>query len=115
MPQPPEHHGKHQVSISFRNAASVPPQRDIQVIAQPGGKRNMPSSPKVCDRSSKIRMVKIGQQLDTKKLADASRNIRITGKIAVNLQGKKIERNEQIRTGTNPRIIETNIHKGRKG
>ena len=49
----------------------------------------MPSAPELLDRSCKIRTVKILHQPDIKQLCCSDRNIRISGKIAVNLYRKE--------------------------
>ena len=49
----------------------------------------MPSAPELLDRGCKIRTVKILHQPDIKQLCRSDRNIRISGKIAVNLYRKE--------------------------
>ncbi len=49
----------------------------------------MPSSPEFSNVPGEIGIGKIAKQVDTKKTGSTNRNIRVTGEIAVDLEGKE--------------------------
>ena len=65
----------------------VSAQRDIDVIPEPAGKGNMPAAPEFLDPPGKIRTVKIPSAADSQQISHADGDIRVAGKITVELEG----------------------------
>lgn len=66
-----------------------PPKRDIDVIAEPSSKGDMPSAPELCYVAREVWVVEVAHQFNAKEFGCSDSNIRIAGEIAVNLEGKE--------------------------
>ena len=64
-----------------KDAPSVPPERNVDIVAHPAAERDMPPLPEVPDVSRKIGPVEIFRQTDPQKARRADRDIGITRKI----------------------------------
>ena len=66
--------------------APVAAERDVHIVAEPGGQRDMPAAPELGDRLADVRIVEVFEELETEHLAETDRHIRVAGEIEVNLQ-----------------------------
>ena len=55
VPQSAEQHRQHEIAVGGKAAMAAAAERDIQVIAQPAGKRNMPAPPEIGDAGGQVR------------------------------------------------------------
>src|SRR5271163_3822345 len=66
----------------------IPAQRNIEIVANPGGQADMPSAPEVGEVNGCIGLAKVLLQTESKGPAQPDRHIRVTGEIEVNLRRK---------------------------
>jgi hypothetical protein len=85
MPQPAQQHRNHQVEVRAEFSFFIAAQRDVEVVAQPGGQRNMPPLPEVLDGDGLVRAPEVFGQLKPEQQRQTDRHVGIPGKIAVNL------------------------------
>src|SRR5690606_24008018 len=71
--------------------------RNIQVIAKPGRKRNVPASPELGYISGKIGKSEIGHQPETELAGRTNGNIAVPGEVAVDLKSKQYGAQKQGR------------------
>ena len=64
MPQATQEHGNDEIDILADFPLPVATQRDIKVIAQPAGKRNMPPPPEFRNGSGLIRRIKVDIEME---------------------------------------------------
>src|SRR5262245_48730649 len=88
VPQASEQHGGEKVHISSRHTTAISPQTDVQIIAEPTGETDMPAMPKLPNISRCIRQVEVENELESEPTSRAAGNVGITGKIAIDLNGK---------------------------
>ena len=63
------------------NVLPVAAQGDIYLVAEEGGKRNMPPSPKFCDGFGYVGIIKVFQKMKAEHTTQADSHITIAGKI----------------------------------
>ena len=68
MPESGNHEDNKRIPNLLALAASATPHRNIDVIAEPGRKRNVPAAPEFSDVSGEIRKVEVSHQLDAEEL-----------------------------------------------
>ena len=88
VPEAGQEHGDRQVANRLPLCAPVASQRDVKVIPEPGGEGNMPAAPEVRGIPGKIRETEILHQVNAQKLGGAPGDVGVTGKIAIDLEGK---------------------------
>ncbi len=64
----------------------IPAQRDIQIVAEPGGQRDVPPAPEFLNCGSGIRILKVFLKVKPEHPAHADRHIAVAGKIKIDLQ-----------------------------
>src|SRR5258708_36951642 len=69
---------------------SVPAQRNIEIVANPGGQTDGPSVPEVREVNGRIGLAKVLLQTESKSPAQSDRHVRETTKIEVDL-GRKTQ------------------------
>ena len=89
VPQSAHQEDDERVPDNLRLRAAAAAQRDIHVIPEPSGQGDVPTPPELGDIPAEIRNVEVPHQLDTEQLGCADGNIRITGEISVDLEGKE--------------------------
>src|ERR1043166_6295160 len=90
MPQAAEKHRDREVAIGVQGTMTVSTQRNIEVIAKPGGKADMPMPPETGGVAHEVRRPKILDQLEAHEFSEAACNIRIAGEIAIDLKSKRV-------------------------
>src|SRR5688572_2340148 len=99
MPEAAQQHSNQKVRVSAGFAAATAPQADVEVIAQPGGKTDVPPLPEFAQAGSGVRQGKIDHEVEAKEPGGAPRDVRVTGKIAINLQGERHRSEHDDRRG----------------
>ena len=98
MPQAPEYERparsvpqagcqKHEQFVRHRAQypLAVAAQRDIEIIAEPCGQRNVPPPPEVRDAVGTVGIAEVFRQPDTEQQAEADSHIAVAGKIEIEL------------------------------
>ena len=89
-------------SSVFIPSAARTAQRDVDVIAEPGRKRNVPSSPELLETSGNVRMIEVQRKTVAHPFYDAAGYVAVSGKVAVDLNGKQDHRKPPV-----PTVLET--------
>jgi hypothetical protein len=97
MPQPAQEHGNHQVSGGAPFSTPVAAKRNVKVVAEPGGQRDVPAPPKVRWRDGEVRQLEINHEPEAHEVSQTPGNIRIAGKIAINLESKSEQPNDHLK------------------
>lgn len=105
MPQAAQKHGNDEIGILANFPLPVASQRNIKVIAQPAGKRNMPPPPKFRNGSGLIRGIEIDIEMEAQQQGNADSHITVTGEVAINLQGIAINTYQILHPRIKSRII----------
>jgi len=111
MPESSQQHRDHQVDVGADNAFAIAPQGDIEIIPQPGGKRDMPTAPEIGDGSSHIGHVEVDGQVEAHQGGETDSDIGIAGEIAVDLQSVTIHGQEVFHSGEELGTVEDAVHK----
>ena len=77
--------------------APVAAERDVHIVAEPGGQRDVPAAPELGDRLADVRIVEVFEKLEAEHFAETDRHIRVAGEIEVNLQ--RVANRAHPRTG----------------
>ena len=111
MPQAAQEHGNDEIGILANFPLPVASQRNIKVIAQPAGKRNMPPPPKFRNGSGLIRRIEIDIEMEAQQQGNADSHITVTGEVAINLQGIAINTYQILHPRIKSRIIKNTLYK----
>ena len=89
MPQSTD--SKYNDDIDIRSDFSFPiaSKREIEIVAEPVGERDMPSCPKILEGSRQIRFVEISAQFEPEQTGCADGDLRIGRKVKVELEGEE--------------------------
>ena len=97
MPESAKHHRDHQIAIDTRRGAAISTEWNIEVIAQPSRKTDVPIVPESGWIADEIRRFKIFHQFEAHQFGQAARYVGITGKIRINLKRKRLDDQPGIR------------------
>src|ERR1700745_1550343 len=86
VPQSTEEHGDHNVRVPPPGSSPVAAQRNIEVVPQEPRKRDVPSSPKIDNRTRLVGRTEVDRQADAKYQSQSSGHVGITRKIEGNLE-----------------------------
>ena len=89
MPEPADYKDDQSVPYLLQIPAAAPAQRDVHVIPEPGGKRNMPASPELGDVSREIREGEVLFEIKPEEPRGSYRYVGIAGKISVDLKSEE--------------------------
>src|SRR5262245_27560514 len=109
MPESTEQHGNHQVSIGCQSAATIPPEREVKIIAEPGRQGNVPAAPEVAGVESPVGRVEVFRELHAEEVAKPPRHVRITTEVKIDLQSESDHGQPSGREGCVPDIGEHGI------
>src|SRR5258708_19386912 len=104
MPYAAQQEDDHHVSQAERQTASVSAQREVEVVAEPRGQRDVPATPELGQAARKVGLAEIGHQVDAQHARATDCDVRVTREIAVDLDGEQKTRDQQIRTREIPRM-----------
>ncbi len=98
VPQAADQKGEEQVERPARLGHPVASQRDVHVVAEPGGQGDVPAPPEFRDGTGEVGMVEVFHQLHTHHLRRPKCDIGIAGEVAVDLDREGQGRQHQRRT-----------------
>ena len=76
---------------------AVPPQREIDVLPEPGGQGDVPALPKLYHRAGNIGVVEVLQEVEAEHLPQADGHVAVAGEIEIDLE--RVGRDAQPRAG----------------
>ena len=82
-----QEHDDTQVDIGATHTAAVASERHVEVVAQPSGERDMPSTPEVGDRLGAVGRVEVAQELEAEHQSEADRHVGVAREIEIDLKG----------------------------
>src|SRR5579883_711008 len=91
VPEAADDHGQHQIATELPCAATVASQRNVQVVAQPGGEADVPAGPEVLRAGREVRQIEVQGQLEAQALGDPPRRVRVAGEVAVDLEREGVD------------------------
>src|SRR5581483_1867496 len=79
----------------------VAAERHVKIVAQPGRQTDVPPAPELLRVRCKIRLIEIDDEFDAEQFGYASRDVRVTGKVAIDLHCEKNRCHDDV----NPRYL----------
>ena len=89
---------------------AVTAQGNVQVIAPPTGKADVPTAPEFRGALCLVRAVEVLRQAESHEEGNADGDVRVSGKVCVNLQRVGEEGNQVFKAGEQERRIENAVH-----
>ena len=74
-------------------AASVSAEGNIEIVAEPGGKGDVPARPELLDGGCRLGVIEVFHKTNAHNSRAADGNIGVAGEVAINLHGKEEGRN----------------------
>ena len=88
VPQAADGKDDEEICIRSHPPSAAPAQRDIEVVPEPGGEGDVPAPPELPDGAGEVGRAEVFHQPETQHLGAAQGHIRVSGEVAVNLNGK---------------------------
>src|ERR1700730_5287496 len=88
MPETSQEHDDHEIDRGPRPSNPITAERKVEVIAQEGGKGNVPASPEIGKADGRIGKSEIVFQMEAEAEGRANRAGRIAGEVEKDLSGK---------------------------
>lgn len=85
VPQPADQEGDEQVGVPAQRTRPAAAQRNVQVVPQPAGQRDVPPAPEFPDRLGQIGLAEVFPQREAQHLGRAQRDVAVAGKVGVDL------------------------------
>lgn len=110
MPQATQEHGNDEIGVLADFPLPVASQRDIKIVAQPTGKRDVPPPPELRNGSGLIGRIEVDIEMETQQQGNANSHITVTGEVAINLQGIAIDTHQILHPRIKSRIIKDTLY-----
>ena len=114
VPQSTKEHRDHQVQGRAVRSSSIASEWDVQVVAEPGGETDVPSSPELARVAGEVGEGEVSHEPYAHQARRSACDVRIAGEVAVDLDGKEAGRDDDVREGYAPGRRKYRIHCGRK-
>ena len=95
VPEAADQKGEKKIQAVPKTSRPAAAKRNIHIIPKPGGQGDVPAAPELPDRKGKVGISEIGCKLHAKEPRTADGDIRIAGKITVNLDGEHHRGNDK--------------------
>ena len=86
VPEAANQHDRRKVDVCADAALAVAAEGNIQVIAEPGGERQVPPPPEFCDGLRAVRRIEVLCEHESEHQAETDRHVRVTAEVEVNLE-----------------------------
>ena len=110
VPQAAEQHREEQVEVHAQPPLSVAAERDVEIVAQPGGERDVPAPPEVGDAVALVRCAEVGGDFKAHPQGDADGHVRVTREVAVELQGVAVDAEQVFQSAVKRGVVEDARH-----
>src|SRR5580704_17205253 len=84
VPQAAEQEHRDEVEVVARGRNAVAAERNIDVVAEPGGERDVPAPPEIADGLGSVGKLEIFDKLEAEHFSHADGHVRIAGEIEIN-------------------------------
>src|SRR5665647_1410853 len=85
VPEPGEEERDDEVHVRAAAALAIAAQRDVEVVPQPAGQRDVPATPEILDGARCVRRVEVLGQLEAEEQGDADGDVAVGAEVAVDL------------------------------
>ena len=115
MPNACSCHGDNQVAAGAAYAVTVAAKRDVEIVAEPSGERDVPSMPELREVAAVIGEGKVLAQTDAEHCCNADADVAVAAEIQIDLHGETnkshqaLETRIGIRHGENPVVVLGNV------
>src|SRR2546427_10674086 len=89
MPKTAYQESNKQIEVPSLPRCAITSKRYVKIVAKPCRQRDVPSLPKLRNAFCVIRTIEIGHEMEAHDLGRSNGNVRVAGKIAINLNRKK--------------------------
>ena len=111
VPESAQQHGQNQVDVGTDLAFPVAAQRNVEVIAQPGGQGDVPAMPKIGHAVRLIGGIEVDGETEAQQQGDTDGHVAVTREVAVYLQGIAVYAKEVLHSGIQAGIVENAFYK----
>lgn len=77
------------VADAHHQGAAAASQRDVEVIAEPGGEGDVPPPPELCDVAREVGVGEVAHQVDAEEAGGTDGDVGVAGEVAVDLKGEE--------------------------
>lgn len=95
MPEAADQENDEGVADDLGLGATASSQGDVEIVPEPGGEGDVPSTPEFGDIAAEVGNVEVSLQADAEEFGGADGDVAIAGEIAVNLEGEEDGREQQ--------------------
>ena len=114
VPQPGEGHRDDEVERGAQVAVARAPQREVQVVPQPGAQGDVPATPELGHRQRTVGPLEVARQPDAQETRGAARQVRVAGEVEVQLEGPRRRDGQERQRAVAVQVHEAVADDGRK-
>src|SRR5438105_3309214 len=85
VPEAPEQHGRHERRVGAARAVAIAPERNVEIVAQPRGQRDVPAAPEIREADRRIREAEVVRHGEPETQRRTYRGRRVAGEVAEDL------------------------------
>ena len=112
VPEAAQQEGDEQVAQGPSRAPAVATQRNVQIIAEPAGQRDVPAPPEVLYIRGLVGGIKVPRQMDIEEQRTAYGHVAVAGKVKVELERIGDALQGSFQKGQGACLIEAIVHDG---
>ena len=98
MPQPTDQEDDKGVGDGAPTAGTAAAEGNVEVVAEPGGERDMPAAPELGDIAAEVGDIEVAPQADTEEFGTSDGDVAVAGEVGIDLDGEE-ERGDDERGG----------------
>src|SRR5216684_1236620 len=87
VPKSAQEHDHSKVQVGAARSFLVAAERDVEVVAEPGGKRNVPAAPKVCDAFGEIGAGEVFRNFEAEHATEPDSHVGVAAEVEIDLEG----------------------------
>ncbi len=92
MPESAHDENDERIADLHADAAAAAAQGDVEVVAEPGGQRDVPAPPELGDVAGEVGVGEIAHQVEAEQPGGADGDVGVAGEVAVDLEGEEARR-----------------------
>ena len=111
MPKAAYQEDYQRITNDFGFSGATAAQRNVEIIAEPRGERDVPAPPELSNVATEIGIVEVAHQPNAKQLGHTDGDIGIAREVGVDLEGEEHGRQRQSGTVVGRLVPEDLVHK----
>lgn len=88
VPEAAEEHGEHKVEVGAGAAVAIAAEGNVEVVTEPGGKRDMPAAPEFGEGAGEVGAAEVDGEVEAEEFGHADGHVGVAGEVEEDLEGE---------------------------